>query len=121
MLCFLLAVTTFKFPSTQKCVLLNVTSLECCFTLHNDACPESDTRTLFSHSSAEKESFYVLTLNLSLIMVQYAIYTSVKWKPEASSEHTMRMDFSVNIMYLVVKLMKIKIFACSWILDFSIW
>lgn len=61
--------TLLKSPSTQKVVLLIVTSLGCSiFIVQREACAEFDTRRLFSHSGAEvkEESFSALTLNLSL-------------------------------------------------------
>ena len=42
---------------------------------------------------------YDITTSLEPIVVQYAAYTSVMWKPEASSVHTLRMD---NEQYLHV-------------------
>ncbi len=111
----LVEVTSLKSPSTQKCLLLIVSSLEClCFTVQNNICAGFNARRLFSHSSPEggeslcahfKFEFNTFTyshvfvtsqLVWRTLVVQYVTYTSVMWKLEVFSAHQLRMDCSVK-------------------------
>lgn len=99
----------FKVSSNQKYVfLLNPTVERLSFSVQNDVCA-----VCFHVHLLKVESFSELIENLILrggptsmtcettnslepILVQYSTYTSVMCKLEASSAHTLRMDFTVK-------------------------